>query len=146
MFLSWGRGDLRTVGPISLVAVILLGVVRRRNDDDRMAFQLADGEAQLGRGAQRVEEEDVEVVRSEDVGDALGEHARIVAAVVGDGDADALAGEVLFEVVGQTLRSGAHGVDVHAVGTYAHDAAQAARTELEILVKTLDEFFHVILH
>ena len=109
-----------------------------------MALQLADGETQLGRGTQGVEEEDVEIVRREDVGDALGEHARIVAAVVADGDADTLAREILLEIIGQALRSGADGIDVHAVGTHAHDAAQTARTELEVLVETLDELLHVV--
>ena len=28
----------------------------------------------------------------------------------------------------------------------AHDAAQAARTEFEVFVKALDEFFHIVVH
>ena len=110
-----------------------------------MAFQLADGEAQLGRRAQRIEQENGESVRGENVCHMLGEHARIVAAVVADRNPDLLAREVLLEIVRKPLCSSPHRIDVHAVGTHAHDAAQAARTEFEVFVETLGEFFHIVI-
>ena len=111
-----------------------------------MAFQLADGEAQFGRRTQCVEQKNGESVRGENVGDALGEHTRIIAAVMAHGDPNLLAREVLAQVVGKPLCGSAYRVDVHAVGTHAHDAAQAARTEFEVFVKALDKFFHIIVH
>ena len=111
-----------------------------------MAFQLADGEAQFGRRTQCVEQKNGESVRGENVGDALGEHTRIIAAVMAHGDPDLLAREVLAQVVGKPLCGSAYRVDVHAVGTHAHDAAQAACTEFEVFVKALDKFFHIVVH
>ena len=140
------RRHLRAVGPVGLVTVVLLGVVRRRHDHARMAFQLADGEAQLGRRTQCVEEEYGEAVRGEDVGHTLGEHARIVAAVVAHGHANLLAREILLQVVGQALRGGTHRVDIHAVRAHAHNAAQTARTEFQVLVEALHKFLHIVLH
>ena len=141
-----GRGNLRAVGPVGLVAVVLLGVVRRRDDHARMALQLADGETQLGRRTQRVEKVNPEAVRGENVGHALGEHPRIVAAVVRHGHPHLLAGEGALQVVRKSLRGSAHRIDVHAVRPHAHDAAQAARTELQVLVEALDELLHIVLH
>ena len=111
-----------------------------------MAFQLADGEAQFGRRTQCVEQKNGESVRGENVGDALGEHTRIIAAVMAHGDPDLLAREVLAQVVGKPLCGSAYRVDVHAVGTHAHDAAQAACTEFEVFVKALDKFFHIVVN
>ena len=111
-----------------------------------MAFQLADGEAQFGRRTQCVEQKNGESVRGENAGDALGEHTRIIAAVMAHGDPNLLAREVLAQVVGKPLCGSAYRVDVHAVGTHAHDAAQAARTEFEVFVKALDKFFHIVVH
>ena len=139
-------GHLRAVGPVGLVAIVLLGVVRGGDDHARMAFQLADGEAQFRGRPERVEQKNLESVRGENIGHALGEHPRIVAAVVRHGDAHPLAREVLFQVVGKPLRGSPHRVDVHAVGPYAHNAAQTARTEFEVLVEALHELFHIVVH
>ena len=46
-------------------------------------------------------------------------------------------GKCLLEVIGQTLGSCAHGVDVHTVGTGTHDAAQAACAEFEVFIERL---------
>ena len=139
-------GDLRPVGPVGLVTVVLLGVVRGRDDHARMTLQFADGEAQFRRRPERVEQKNLKPVRGENIGHMLGEHARIVAAVVGHGHTHPLAREVLLQVVRKPLRGGAHRIDVHAVGTHAHDAAQAARTEFEVFVETLDKLFHIVVH
>ena len=101
---------------------------------------------QFGRRTQCVEQKNGESVRGENVGDALGEHTRIIAAVMAHGDPNLLAREVLAQVVGKPLCGSAYRVDVHAVGTHAHDAAQAARTEFEVFVKALDKFFHIVVH
>jgi len=66
--------------------------------------------------------------------------------IVADRHADPLAREILFQVVGEPLRGHAHRIDVHAVGTHAHDAAQAARTEFQILVKALGQLLPIVIH
>ena len=137
---------LGAVRPVGLVAVVLLGVVRRRHDHTRVAFQLADRKAQLRRRTQRVEEVNIEAVRGENVRHALGEHPRIVAAVVGHGNPHLLARKVLLQVVRKSLRRGANRIDVHAVRTYAHDPAKASRSEFQILVEALDKLLHIIIH
>ncbi len=48
--------------------------------------------------------------------------------------------EILLQVVGKTLRSATHGVDVHAVAASAHNAAQTTRSKLQIAVERLNEF------
>ena len=47
--------------------------------------------------------------------------------------------EALVQVVRQTLGRCTYGVDVHTVGTYTHNAAQTARTELQVFVEGLDQ-------
>ena len=42
--------DLAAVGPVDLVTVVLLGVVRRRDDDARVATQVAHGKGERRRG------------------------------------------------------------------------------------------------
>lgn len=145
MLRSWGAVTC-AVGPIGFVSVIFLRIVRSRYDYAGLAFELADGEAQLGRRTQRVEQIDRETVRSENVGHALGEHPRIVAAVVPHGHPDRFTGETPLQVVRKPLRGSAHRINVHPIAARAHDAPQTARTEFEILVETLHEFVHIILH
>ena len=135
-----GGNHLGTVVPVGLVAVVLLGVVRGGEDYTTLATQFANGKRYLGRGTQGVEQIDLDTVGREDVGSHLGKTAAVVAAVVTDSHLYLRKiGKCLLQVVGQALRGGTHGVDVHAVGTGTHDAAQTARTKFEILVEGLDE-------
>ena len=61
-------------------------------------------------------------------------------------DPDLLAREVALQVVRKTLRRSAYRIDIHTIGPHAHNPAQTARTELEVLVKTLYKFFHIVIH
>ena len=134
--------NLRSIGPVGFVAVVFFG----RDDHARLTFQLPDREAQLGCRTQRVEQKYGESVRGEDVGHTLGEHPRIVAAVVPYDDPDFLAREIALQVVRKTLRRSTYRIDIHTIGAHSHDPAKTARTELEVLVKTLYKFFHIIIH
>lgn len=49
-------------------------------------------------------------------------------------------------VVRKTLRRSTYRIDIHTIGAHSHDPAKTARTELEVLVKTLYKFFHIIIH
>ena len=61
-------------------------------------------------------------------------------------DPDFLAREVALQVVRKTLRRSAYRIDIHTIGPHAHNPAKTARTELEVLVKTLYKFFHIVIH
>ncbi len=45
-------------------------------------------------------------------------------------------GERFLEIVGEALCGGAYGIDVHAVGSGAHNAAEAAGAEFEVAVES----------
>lgn len=51
-----GRNDLRTVVPVDLVAIILLGIVRCRNHNACLAAQLGDGKSHVRCGTDVREE------------------------------------------------------------------------------------------
>ena len=94
------------------------------------------GEGQLGGGLEGLEEIYLDTVGREDVCYGLGKVFGVIAHVV-TYDYRNL-GQVckgLLEIVGQTLRSGTYGIDIHAVGTGAHDAAQSACTEFKVFVE-----------
>ena len=101
---------------------------------------MTDREGKLRRGAEAVKQVYLYAVGGENVGDDFGELAGVVAHVVAHGDGNLRhVGESLFEVVGQALGGGTHGVYVHAVSARAHYAAQAACSEFEVAVESLDE-------
>ena len=140
-----GRDDLRSVLPVGLVAVVFLGIVGGGDVYAALASEMTDGERKLRRGTERVEEIHLDAVGREDVGHDLGEEARVVAHVVTYGNLDFREIlEVLLEIVGQALGSGAHGVDVHAVAAGSHDASQSAGTEFEIAVECIDQLGLVV--
>ena len=137
---------LSAVVPVRFVAVILFRVVRGGDDHAAVAFQLADGEAQLGRRTERVEQVNLESVRCEDVGDAFRKQPAVVAAVVPDSDLDLLTRKGFFQVVRKALRSHADRVDVHPVRADSHDSPQAARAELQIFIKTFGKLFRIVVY
>ena len=52
--------------------------------------------------------------------------------------------EVLVQIISQTLGSGPHGIDVHAVAAGTHDATQAARAKFQILVEAVYQLGFVL--
>ena len=62
----------------------------------------------------------------------LSEQARIDARIEADRHG-AIHTHVRLDVVGDTLGSLAHGVDIHAIGSRTEHAAKTSRTELEFL-------------
>ena len=136
-----GSDNLSAVGPVGLVAVVFFGIVAGGDVHAALASEMTDGERELGGGAEVFEEVNLDAVGREYVSHDFGELARIVAYVVSDDYRNfGQVFESVFEVVGQTLSGGADGVDVHAVGAGAHDAAEAAGAEFEVFVKGFDEF------
>ena len=112
------------VRPISLVAVVFLGVVRGGDHYATLAAQFADSKGYLGRRTKALEEIDLDAISREDLSCDACEDITIVTAVVTDSYRDLGEGsESLLEVVRQALCSGSDGVAVHAIGAYAHDSA-----------------------
>ena len=116
-----------------------------RNVHAALTTEVANGKRTLRRGAHIVEEIHLDTVGREDVGHGLGKQPTIVAAVVtNDHREGSLLRKGFLQIVGQSLRSHAHGVDIHSVAAHAHDTAKSARTELQILVKSFDQRTFVV--
>ena len=143
---------LCAIFPISLVAVILSGVVASRNVHTTLASEVPDGKRTLWRWAHIVEQIHFDAIGREYVCNRLGKQTAVVSAVVANGNLYLRqVGKVLFQIIGQSLCSHAHGVDVHSVAACAHDTAQTARSKLQIFVKGVDKtslicIFHQSFH
>ena len=110
------RRQLGAVGPIDLVAVIFLGVVAGGDVDTRLAAVFPDGEAQLRRGTQRLEDPHMDAVGGADLGGGPGELHRVIAAVHTDGHAPVLALLALgSDDVGKALGGPANHMNVHVM-------------------------------
>nr|GFD48893.1 hypothetical protein [Tanacetum cinerariifolium] len=105
-----GRNHLRAVVPVHLEAVVLLGVVRGRDNAAALAAQVPDGKRQLGGGPQAIEQIRRNAVARKNIGYRFGKQPRIVARVVGDGHFDFLVGKALLQVVAEALGSHAQRV------------------------------------
>ena len=137
-------GQLCTVLPVGLVAVVLLGIVGGGDVDARDALQLAEREGQLGGGAELVEEVGGDVGGGQDTGGGLGEELGVVAAVVGDGNTVSGAA-FLDNQLSQTLGGVGHGMDIHGVHTHLHGAAQTSGAEGEVVGEAELDLFVIVL-
>ena len=110
------RGQLGAVGPVDLVAVVLLGVVAGGDIDACLTAVFPDGEAQFRGGPQGVENTDVNAIGGADLGGGPGELHRVIAAVHADSHATALALLALGgDDVGKALSGPADHMDVHVM-------------------------------
>ena len=124
--------QLGAVGPVDLIAVILLGIVAGGDIDARLTVVFPHGEAQLRRGPQRLEDTHMDAVGGADLCGGSGKLHRVVAAVHAQGHAPALGLLALSaDDVGKALSGPADDVDVHLVQADAHGAAQAGGAELQ---------------
>ena len=139
-------GQLSAVGPVDLIAVVLLGVVAGGDVQTRGAAVVAHGKAQLRGGAQLVENTDMDAVGGHDAGGLSGKLHAVEAAVVGDGDALPLG---LFALSGNDVGEGLGGmadhVDVHMMQAQLHGTAQAGRAELQGSEKAAFDLLRVVL-
>ena len=125
-------GQLGAVGPVDLVAVVLLGVVAGGDVDAGLAAVVADGEAQLRGGAQALKEAHVDAVGGADLGGGPGEVHGVVAAVHADGHAAAFGLLALgADHLGEALGGPADDVHVHLVQAHLHGAPQSGGAELQ---------------
>ena len=125
-------GQLRAVGPVDLVAVILLGVVAGGDVDARLAAVVPHGEAQLRGGAQGLENAHMDAVGGADLRRGVGKLHTVVAAVHADGHALVHSGLPLgTDDVGEALGGPADDIDVHLMQAHLHGAPQAGGAELQ---------------
>ena len=137
--------DLRAVLGVDLVAVILGRIVAGGDDHARRRVQMAHGVAQNGHGPQHVEQENMHAVGAEHQRGLLSKFPAHPAAVVGDDHAPALAFFIRRKEVRQTLRSPAHGIDVHSVHAHGQHAAQSGGSKLQCTIKTILDLLFIAL-
>ena len=126
-----GSEHLCPVRPISLIAVVFLGVVRGGDHYAALAAKFTNSKGYLGRRTKALEEIDLDAVSREDLSGDACEDITIITAIMADNYRNFGEGsESLLEVVRQSLCSRPDGVAVHAVGAYAHDPTQTTRAEL----------------
>ena len=105
-----------------------------------LATQLTDSERDFRSRTETLEQVGVNTVGGEDISHDLCEKSGIVAAVMTYHHADLLlAGERLLQVIGETLGRHTHHVFVHTIGADTHDATKTSRTELKVLVESVDQ-------
>ena len=125
-------GQLGAVGPVDLIAVVLLGVVAGGDVDARDAAVLPDGEGQLGGGAEGLEEPDGDAVARHDTGGLPGELGGVVAAVEAHGHPlGGGLGPLGQDDLGEGLGGMADHMHVHVVQAHRHGAAEAGGAELQ---------------
>ena len=137
--------DLRAVLGVDLVAIVLGRIMAGGDDHARRRVQMAHGVAQNGHGPQRVEQENMHAVGAEHQRGLLSKFPAHPAAVVGDDHAPALAFFIRGKEVRQTLRSPAHGIDVHPVHAHGQHAAHSRRAEAQVAVKTILDLLFIAL-
>ena len=138
---------MRTVIPVCFVTIIFLRVVRSSQDDTALATEVTDSERHFGSRTHIVEQIYFDTVGRENIGRGLRKQTAVVTAVMTDYYRNLWqVFEVLLQIVGKPLSGSTYRIDIHTIGAHSHDPAKTARTELEVLVKTLYKFFHIIIH
>ena len=131
---------LSTISPICLITVILFGVVTGCNVHSCLGTQLTDGKRNFRCRTQALKEINLDAIGREDVCYCFSKQARVVATVVTYHYTQSfLTGESLQYVVGKALCCHTHDVLVHAVGSYAHNAAQTTSTKFQILIESINQ-------
>ena len=137
-------GQLGAVGPVDLVAVILLGIMAGGDVNARLATVVPHGEAQLRGGTQRLEDPHMDAVGGADLGGGPGKLHGVVAAVHAQGHAPALGLLPLgADDVGKALGGPADDMDVHLVQAHLHGAPQTGGAELQRPVEPLADLLLV---
>ena len=125
-------GQLGAVGPVDLVAVILLGIVAGGDVDARLAAVVPHGEAQLRGGAKGFENAHMDAVGGADLRGSPGKLHAVVAAVHADGNALVHGGGAFgADDIGKALGGPADDINVHLVQAHLHGAPQTGGAELQ---------------
>ena len=133
----FGR-HLRAVLPVHFIAVVLLGIMARRDHDAGDGIQFAHGKGQHGNGVHVRKQIYFDAVEGKNVRRGARKHIRVEARIVRDDDAALrLFSPQRQNVFRQPLRRPADGVDVHHVGSQTHDAAHARSAEFQIFAEAV---------
>ena len=129
-------GQLGTVLPVDLVAVVLLGVVTGGDVDTGDAAVLPHREGQLRGGTQGLEQAHGDAVARHDTGGLPGKDVGVVAAVEADGHPPGGGlGPLLQDDLGKGLGGVADDMDIHPVQPHPHGAPQACGAEGKLIKK-----------
>ena len=121
-------GELGAVLPISLIAVILLGIMRCGNVYSRNASKLTDSKGKLGSGAERVKDIYLYARCRQNFSRNPCKKLGVVSRIVRDNNA-VVCSVFLYDEVGKSLSSLSNGIYVHRVHTDLHSAAETRSTE-----------------
>ena len=107
---------LGTVVPVSLIAVILLGVVRSCDDYTTLATEQANCIRHFRSWARAFKKIDLDAIGGEDVCNNLSKETAVVTNVMTNDNRNLLhIGKSVLQVVGKTLSGSTHSVDIHTV-------------------------------
>ena len=138
-------GQLGAVGPVDLVAIILLGVVAGGDVDARLAAVVPHGKAKFRSGAQGLKNPHMDAVSGADLGGGPGKLHAMVAAIHADGNALVHGGRAFSaDDIGKALSGPADDIDIHLVQAHLHGAPQAGGAELQRAVESALDLLVVI--
>ena len=116
-----------------------------RNHHSGIGFQFPDRKGQLRRRSQILEHINLEAVRRHDTGSRKRKLPAVVAAVVRYDAAYGFFAVFKPDVIAKSLRSHAHGEQIHAVRSQSHHASQSSRSEFQGFVKRIVELIGIFL-
>ena len=129
--------DLAAVRAVDLVAVILGGVMAGGHADTRAAAEIPHRPRKRRGRLKAGVHIGCDAVGGQHTGRLAGKQLTVMAAVVGDVNLLRQVGCV--QVVRQTLRCLADGIEIHAVGARTNNTAQTTGTEFQITIKTIGD-------
>ena len=100
--------------------------------------QLSNGKRNFGSRTQSIEQIYFNTIRRKNIGSDLGKFAAVVPAIVTDSNLYlGQVGKGLFQIIGQSLSSSSHRIDIHTIRSGSHNSTQTTRTKFEILINRL---------
>ena len=130
-------GNLGSVFPVHLVAIVFLGVVAGSHVDTGDRPQLSDSIGKFRCGTERWKQIRPDPVPRENLSRHFRELLRVIAAVVGDHNSPGRVLPRLEDIIGDALGRAAHREVVHAVGACPADTPQTGSSELNFHIKAL---------
>ncbi len=134
--LIMGRYHLGTIIPIRFIAIVFFRVMTCRTNHTTLAFKMTNSKTQFRCGAQGFKQINGDAIGCKNIRSNIGESSTVVSAIMCNGYFHIIA-KTFFQVIGITLCGHAYSIFIHAVGTDAHDATQAACTKLKIFIKCI---------
>ena len=132
---------LCTIIPISLITVVFSRIVACSDIDTTLATEVTDSKRNFRCRTQIIEEIYFDTVCREDICRNLSKLVAVVAAVITYHHRNLLfILEALVQIVRKSLCSSTYRVNIHTIGSCAHNTAQTTRSEFQILIKAIYQF------